>query len=301
MKKLLAVLVVGIALGTTGVASAASFDCSKASTSVEKAICRNPALSSLDEQLAQSYKSRLAKDGESSSVKTDQQRWLREQRNKCKDDACLSAAYNERLVVLGANDRAVPTAPVQNAGATKQQQTTQSPPQTDCDIYGADRDDPQKVATGLSDDQLDANKVIAVCTDALKQYPNSARFQYQLGRAYGVKKQYDMALDLYEKSAAQGYASGQNALGNMYYTGDGVPQDDKEAVKWFRLAAEQGYAYGQFMLGGMYFTGNGVPHDYKEAVKWFRLAAEQGNAYGQDSLGEMYRDGSGVPQDDKDS
>ena len=58
--------------------------------------------------------------------------------------------------------------------------------------------------------------------------------------------------------------------------GDGVPQDYKEAVKWYRLAAEQGYADAQYNLGLMYSNGEGVPQDYKEAVKWYRLAAEQG-------------------------
>jgi|TARA_B100000959_G_scaffold58018_1_gene60761 hypothetical protein len=31
-------------------------------------------------------------------------------------------------------------------------------------------------------------------------------------------------------------------LGAIYKDGDGVKQDDKEALKWFRLAAEQGNA-----------------------------------------------------------
>jgi TPR repeat protein len=34
----------------------------------------------------------------------------------------------------------------------------------------------------------------------------------------------------------------------MYRKGQGVPQDDKTAVKWYRLAAEQGYALAQFSL-----------------------------------------------------
>ena len=67
--------------------------------------------------------------------------------------------------------------------------------------------------------------------------------------------------------------------------GQGVPQDDKEAVKWYRLSAEQGYAEAQFNLGFMYDNGEGVPQDYKEAVKWYRLSAEQGNALGQYNLG----------------
>jgi uncharacterized protein len=35
----------------------------------------------------------------------------------------------------------------------------------------------------------------------------------------------------------------------------GVPEDDAEAVKWFRKAAEQGYADAQYNLGLMYAYG----------------------------------------------
>ena len=64
--------------------------------------------------------------------------------------------------------------------------------------------------------------------------------------------------------------------GWMYATGRGVPQDDAEAVRWYRLAAEQGDAYAQYNLGLMYRKGEGVPQDDAEAVRWYRLAAEQG-------------------------
>ena len=52
----------------------------------------------------------------------------------------------------------------------------------------------------------------------------------------------------------------------MYDKGQGVPQDDKEAVKWYRLAAEQGDAYAQSNLGVTYEKGQGVPQDHKEAA-----------------------------------
>ena len=64
----------------------------------------------------------------------------------------------------------------------------------------------------------------------------------------------------------------------MYFIGQGVSQDYKESVKWYRLSAEQGDAEAQFNLGLMYSEGQGVPQDDKEAVKWYRLAAEQGDA-----------------------
>ena len=84
----------------------------------------------------------------------------------------------------------------------------------------------------------------------------------------------------------------------MYYLGQGVPQEDKEAVKWYTKSAEQGLAQAQFNLGVRYDNGQGVPQDYKEAVKWYRKAAEQGDAKAQSILGSMYYLGQGVLQDD---
>jgi uncharacterized protein len=83
----------------------------------------------------------------------------------------------------------------------------------------------------------------------------------------------------------------------MYARGGGVAQDDREAVKWFRLSAEQGFAEAQFSLGNHYENGQGVAQDYREAAKWSRLAAQQGKAEAQFNLGFMYDKGHGVSQD----
>ncbi len=61
-----------------------------------------------------------------------------------------------------------------------------------------------------------------------------------------------------------------------FNTGQGVPQDYAEAVRWWRLAAEQGHVSAQNNLGTMYRSGQGVPQDYVEAHKWLNLAAAQG-------------------------
>ena len=105
-------------------------------------------------------------------------------------------------------------------------------------------------------------------------------------------------LDTVRQAAEQGDATAQFNLGNMYATGEGVPQDDPEAARWFRLAAEQGLASAQFNLGVMCANGEGVPKDNAEAVRWYRLAAEQGLANAQFMLGNMYASGRGVLEDD---
>jgi hypothetical protein len=45
----------------------------------------------------------------------------------------------------------------------------------------------------------------------------------------------------------------------MYLTGEGVPQSNQEAAKWFRLAARQGYAAAMGMLEYMRSTGADAP------------------------------------------
>ena len=106
------------------------------------------------------------------------------------------------------------------------------------------------------------------------------------------------ALIEWKPLAEQGNAAAQYNLGNIYYNGDGVLVDHKEAAKWFRLAAEQGKAEAQYDLGVMYANGQGVIEDDKEAVKWYRLAAEQSHAKAQYNLGVSYDNGDGVIQDD---
>ena len=64
-------------------------------------------------------------------------------------------------------------------------------------------------------------------------------------------------------------------IGIMYHEGEGVKQDDAEAVTWYRLAAEQGYAKAQSNLGSQCREGKGVKQDDKEAVAWYRKPAEQ--------------------------
>ena len=63
----------------------------------------------------------------------------------------------------------------------------------------------------------------------------------------------------------------------MYDTGEGVPEDDRKALRWFRKAAEHGLARAQNNLGRMYAEGQGVLEDYVKAYAWFNVAAAQGD------------------------
>jgi uncharacterized protein len=63
--------------GISGTSRAASFDCAKARSKVEKAICSDPELGKLDEELAVAYKRALAAHPLPSYVRVRQREWLR--------------------------------------------------------------------------------------------------------------------------------------------------------------------------------------------------------------------------------
>jgi uncharacterized protein len=78
----------------------ASFDCSKAETFIEKAICSNKELSDLDDQLLNAYKKALASDPQQKDL---QRQWLKLDRNVCQDTNCLKLSYKKRLNELNSS------------------------------------------------------------------------------------------------------------------------------------------------------------------------------------------------------
>lgn len=85
----------------------------------------------------------------------------------------------------------------------------------------------------------------------------------------------------------------------MYFSGNGVQQNDNESLNWYRKAAKQGDNESQFYLGeALYKRGKaGKPDLFNEAAVWMRKSAEQGNSNAQNRLGLMFELGRGVPQD----
>lgn len=125
--------------------------------------------------------------------------------------------------------------------------------------------------------------------------------QTHLGKRYllgvGVPQDYKQALKWYTKAAEQGDVDAQMSLGLMYFNGNGVAKNYKQTFKWYIRAAEQGYADAQHNLGTLYDNGEGVLKDNKKALEWFTMAAEQGHAESQFNIGVMYYVGRKIPQD----
>ncbi len=76
---------------------AASFDCAKAATKIEKLICGDVGLSKLDEDLNKTYLKILERNDVKQQAVRNQRQWLKDIRNICQSIECLNNAYVIRI------------------------------------------------------------------------------------------------------------------------------------------------------------------------------------------------------------
>ncbi|PMC37317.1 hypothetical protein CJ195_11175 [Bacillus sp. UMB0899] len=100
----------------------------------------------------------------------------------------------------------------------------------------------------------------------------------------------------FEKRAKSGDRTAQYSLGLLYYFGDGVIQDYKNAFYWFECAAQKGHMEAQNYLGDMFANGQGISKDIYHAIYWYKNSANQGNPISQFNLGLIYMEGKQVSQ-----
>ena len=105
------------------------------------------------------------------------------------------------------------------------------------------------------------------------------------------RKDFAAAIAVWRPLAEAGNAEAQTLLGAMYWSGEGVTRDHKEAAKWYLRAAEKGYARAQNDIGFMYGFGEGTPpKDNVQAYKWLSLAVRDYTAKNQGRLDQATKD-----------
>ena len=111
--------------------------------------------------------------------------------------------------------------------------------------------------------------------------------------AAGAYERKDMAtaVRIWKVWADKGNDEARTLLGAMYWSGEGVPRNHKEAARLYLLAANQGYARAQNDIGFMLGFGEGIPpQDDIEAYKWLSLAIAGYTSKNQDRLVQAGKD-----------
>lgn len=99
-----------------------------------------------------------------------------------------------------------------------------------------------------------------------------------------------------QEAIRAGNPSAYFETGRRYMEGFGVPQDLKEAARWYQIAAENALAPAQFRLANLYEKGHGVKMDLQTAHQWYERAAQAGNIKAMHNLAVLYAEGiDGTP------
>ena len=165
LRPALAALLVGLA----SLAGAASFDCAKARAPMEKLICSDPGLSTLDEQLNAAYKEAITRSNARPQITQWQRDWLKSYEvTQCKDARCLGKEFTHRIALLQS------IAPATNPSAQWNGMYTRY------HNGKPDKDSASLSIVGLQDQR------VYVAGDAVWYGPNAANGQVNVGEIRGV-------------------------------------------------------------------------------------------------------------------
>jgi len=117
--------------------------------------------------------------------------------------------------------------------------------------------------------------------------PTGEEAKLEEARVAVEAQDFGRAVELLRPLAQAGDAQAQVGLGHLYSTGSGVPRDEAEAARWYRLAADQGHPIAQYNLAIAYLKGLGVEADPVEAMMWVSLSASEGLPQARDLYDEL--------------
>jgi hypothetical protein len=189
--------------------------------------------------------------------------------------------------------------PGKEARATNPAETLRRDLVTDCDQLAAHPLDDQRPrgVTGVLTNTIDVVPALRACNDAMRQYPDVARFVFEAGRVAIAQKDYATARQLFEKAADMGSKIAIADVGAIFMNGWGVAKDYTKARQLFEKALAEGDHYATLNFGLLYENGWGVTKDYAQARQWYEKAAAAGSPAGMNDLGWLYQNGWGVSQD----
>jgi uncharacterized protein len=103
--------------------------------------------------------------------------------------------------------------------------------------------------------------------------------------AAGIQRDPDLAANMFNLAAEQGFPAAHAALGMMAVQGIGMPVNYTAAWENYSLAAQGGVPEGHLGLGYLMMKGLGVPQNVPAALDHFVIAANAGVLEAQSNLG----------------
>jgi uncharacterized protein len=127
--------------------------------------------------------------------------------------------------------------------------------------------------------------------------PSSRLYNLSLTSLEGLRTPQDpqKSFLLNAQAAESGMHEAVLAMGWFYLNGVGVPEDIRQAKRWYRKSARQGEPMAMFTLGYIAYG----QRDFQDALVWFGRARDRGHSASIFWIGKLLWRGHGVPQNKK--
>lgn len=125
-----------------------------------------------------------------------------------------------------------------------------------------------------------------------------AQFQYGWNLCWGnlIKHDKEKGLEYLTRAASQGYVVAQAALGQIYAFSDNIA-DREKAFYWISKSIEKNSSDGLRILGQMYFRGDYLAQNDSLGLHYIHLSAQQNDFAAEYILGYVYQYGKRVTRD----
>ena len=118
--------------------------------------------------------------------------------------------------------------------------------------------------------------------------PAQIRLAYLLDKS----EENEEAVKWYQIAADTGDAEAEHGLAEMYAAGDGIAQNNSEALRLFTSSANKGFKPSVRIMAAAYEEGEmGVRADYEKAREWLEKGIQLGDQWSIKRLSQAYARG----------
>ena len=166
-----------------------------------------------------------------------------------------------------------------------------------CDRAAAAPLDLQAVTAGRLPNEIDPQVALPACEEAVKTYPQVARFIYQLGRAQLADRQPKAAFETIKAAMDAGHVRAIEQLASLYALGAAGPRDPDRSIRIVQEGASKGDPYALYSYGKDLYYGLGTKPDTEQGLKLMLQAADLGHTYAMNELGYIFLNGINIGAD----
>lgn len=124
-----------------------------------------------------------------------------------------------------------------------------------------------------------------------------AKQLYDEAEEYNKCRDYNRALQCYEKAADKGSVDAMMRLGYLYSRDSSEP-DYEKAMQWYKKAINKGNTDAMVETGQLYLHGRGCKKDFQRGLSWYKKAVNKGNADAMFEIAVLNYSANAVQQGD---